>query len=700
LSHQEEGTFMRKSVSQTFNELNKFNSNLRFLLYRERNLRSILTIITLLAVGLVALFHIHDWVSGQYNLQALFLIRTGIILVFLVNLAIALFTKKHSWVRSCVFVGFYISALYCTLIAYLHGGLESHYWGGLSFLLILWFIFIPFSYRSQIFHGIFFILQYYFILYFLSFEPVEWLPVLKWSFFISGTLLTGSVVSVLNNRLSAIAFYSGEAQSEAEKALIESEKKYRNLINQASDGILVVQDGLYKFMNPAFSKITGFKAKELLGKAFINNIAEEYREEIIDIHRRRMRGEPVPNIFTTVGLRKNGSRIYLEFNTSTIEYNGRPASFIIMRDYTEHEKDRRALLENKEALKEANKRLKLHVQNSPLAFIEWNENFEVVEWNPAAERIFGFARNEAIGSHAYELIVPDNLYREIDKVWQNIFNQTGGSFNVNENTTKGGRIITCEWYNTPLKNDEGKVIGLASMAQDITERKKLEAELEKSMAMLEESYSVTREQMESYFSELQIKKTELLQLQKENLQSQFEMLKNQVNPHFLFNSLNVLTSLISVDPETAEKFTGQLSKVYRYVLEHRSDDLVQLSTELEFLKSYTFLLGIRFGDKLEVNYNIDNELLESKVPPLSMQILIENAIKHNIFTSRTPLIIDIFADEENYLNVVNNLQKREKNMESTGLGLINIANRYSYFTEKKTSFGIEDNSFVARIPLL
>jgi LytS/YehU family sensor histidine kinase len=173
-----------------------------------------------------------------------------------------------------------------------------------------------------------------------------------------------------------------------------------------------------------------------------------------------------------------------------------------------------------------------------------------------------------------------------------------------------------------------------------------------------------------------------------------------VNPHFLFNSLNVLTSLISVDPETAEKFTGQLSKVYRYVLEHRSDDLVQLSTELEFLKSYTFLLGIRFGDKLEVNYNIDNELLESKVPPLSMQILIENAIKHNIFTSRTPLIIDIFADEENYLNVVNNLQKREKNMESTGLGLINIANRYSYFTEKKTSFGIEDNSFVARIPLL
>ncbi|HHN48856.1 MAG TPA: PAS domain S-box protein [Bacteroidales bacterium] len=513
--------------------------------------------ITLLALALVAVSHAHDWITGHNNLPVLLIIRTGIILVFLVNLVIGLLAKRHSWVKSCLYVGFYISALYCTLIVYLHGGLECHYWGGLSFLLIIWFIFIPFPYRSQLFHGIIFVMQYYFILFFLSFEPVEWLPVLEWSFFISGTLLTGSVVSVLNNRLSANAFYSSESQNEAEKALWESEKKYQKLINQASDGILIVQDGLYKFINPAFSKITGFEEKELLEKPFINNIVEEHREEILDIHRRRMCGETVPQIFSTEGLKKDGERIYLEFNSSTIEYDGCPAFFIIMRDYTEHEKDRQALLRNKEALKEANKRLKLHVQNSPLAFIEWNEHLEVVEWNPAAEKTFGFPREEALGSHAYELIVPENQYKQIDKVWKNILNQTGGSFNVNQNITKdGSSIITCEWYNTPLKNDEGKVIGLASMAQDISERKRLEAELEKSMAMLEKSYSATREQMESYFSELQVKKTELLQLQKENLQSQFEMLKNQVNPHFLFNSLNVLTSLISVDPETAEKFTG------------------------------------------------------------------------------------------------------------------------------------------------
>lgn len=691
---------MHKSIYHNFRNLNRYNHNEGFLAYRERNLKSILTIITIIGIALVTVFHVHDRMSGFENIRALLYIRTGIISVFLLNLGIALATKKPGIVKACIYTGFYISAFYCTLISYMNGGLESHYWGGLSFMLIIWFIFIPFPYHTQILHGIIFILQYYLILFVLASEPISWLSVLEWSFFLSGTLLTGSVVTVLNNRLSATAYFSGEAQWEAETARKESEKKYQTLINQASDGILIVQDGLYKFMNPAFFKITGFSKEELLGKPFIRNIAEEYREKIMEIHRQRMIGKEVPNIYTLQGLKKDGSRIFLEFNTSTIDFNGRPATYIIMRDYTEHEKDRQALLKNKEALKEANKRLTLHVQNSPLAFIEWNENLEVVEWNPAAEKTFGYTRKEALGSHAYELIVPEHQYKQIDKVWHHILNQTGGSFNENENITKDGRIIICEWYNTPLKNDEGRVIGLASMTQDITERKKLEAELEKSLAMLEKNYSSTREQMESYFGELQVKKNELLQLQKENLQSQFEMLKNQVNPHFLFNSLNVLTSLISVDPETAEKFTGQLSKVYRYVLEHRSDDLVQLSTELEFLKSYTYLLGIRFGDKLLVNYRIDESRLDKKLPPLSLQILIENAIKHNTFTNRSPLIIDIFADEENYLNVVNNFQKREKNMESTGLGLINIANRYNFFTGKKPSFGVKGNRFVARIPLL
>jgi PAS domain S-box-containing protein len=560
---------MRKPVSQSLKELNQFNHDQGFLQYREKNLKRILLVITIIGILLVAVFHTHDWLSGFHDINTLFAVRLGIIMVFITNLAIAHISAKDKVVKWCIYIGFYISAFYCTLISWLHGGLESSYWGGLSFVLIIWFVFIPFPYRNQILHGLIFIFQYYLILYAFSAEPIDWVPVLEWSFFMSGTLLMGTLVTMLNNRLSANAFYSSEAKTEAENAL-----------------------------------------------------------------------------------------------------------------------------------KEANKRLTLHIQHSPLAFIEWNEHLEVVDWNPAAEKTFGFTREEAIGSHAYEIIVPEHQYAGINKVWESILNKTGGSFNVNENLTKDGRTIICEWYNTPLKNGNGKVIGLASMAQDITARKQLEADLEKSLSMLEKNYSTTVEQMQGYFSELQLKKNELLQLQKENLQSQFEMLKNQVNPHFLFNSLNVLTSLISVEPELAEKFTGQLSKVYRYVLEHRSDDLVQLRTELDFLKSYIFLLNIRFGDKLEVNHKLDENNMELKLPPLSLQMLIENAIKHNTFTNRSPLNIDIFVDEENYLNVINNFQKREKNMESTGLGLINIANRYSFLTDRQTFFGVDQQRFIARIPLL
>ena len=190
--------------------------------------------------------------------------------------------------------------------------------------------------------------------------------------------------------------------------------------------------------------------------------------------------------------------------------------------------------------------------------------------------MFGYTRNEAINMHAYKIIVPEEARPHVDKVYMDLINQKGGSYSLNENITKDGQKIICEWYNTPLKDKDGQVIGLASVVQDVTERKRIEEEREKSVAILEKDFSTTKEQMRTYFTELQLKKNELLRLQKENLQSQFETLKNQVNPHFLFNSLNVLASLISVDPEMAEQFTGRLSKIYRYVLEYKSEDLINL----------------------------------------------------------------------------------------------------------------------------
>ena len=194
--------------------------------------------------------------------------------------------------------------------------------------------------------------------------------------------------------------------------------------------------------------------------------------------------------------------------------------------------------------------------------------------------------------------------------------------------------------------------------------------------------------------------TQLLKLQKENLQSQFDVLKQQVNPHFLFNSLNVLTSLIRLEPELAEKFTEHLSKVYRYVLENKDNELVLVSTELDFLDAYLFLLNIRFMGKICVNIKICDDCKNLMIIPLALQLLIENAIKHNSMSKKSPLTIDIFIDDHAFLYVTNNLQERESYLASTGVGLQNIQHRYLLLNLPEPSFEKIGGKFVARIPLV
>jgi LytS/YehU family sensor histidine kinase len=246
---------------------------------------------------------------------------------------------------------------------------------------------------------------------------------------------------------------------------------------------------------------------------------------------------------------------------------------------------------------------------------------------------------------------------------------------------------------------KGKWNGVGIL-RDITNRLKTEEELKKSKENLQDINLDLEQKIEERTLQLTSAKTQLLRLQKENLQSQFEMLKNQVNPHFLFNSLNVLVSLIKLEPDTAEKFTEQLSKVYRYVLENKEKDLVSLETELNFLNAYVYLLEIRFKDKLKITFHLPEDKLSMLLPPIALQLLIENAIKHNTFSKKNPLQIDIHTDEDDYLHVINNLQIRDSRIESTGVGLKNIETRYGYLTDKKITYGIVNDDFEAKIPLL
>lgn len=188
-------------------------------------------------------------------------------------------------------------------------------------------------------------------------------------------------------------------------------------------------------------------------------------------------------------------------------------------------------------------------------------------------------------------------------------------------------------------------------------------------------------------------------LQKEAMQSQLEVLKNQVNPHFLFNSLNVLSSLVYSNPSKAEQFIEKFASVYRYILNIQGKMVVPLKDELDFLKSYLYLQKIRFNEGLIVNINIDEAMKVLYLPPLCLQQLVENAIKHNIVGKERPLTINVYNETTN-LYVVNNLQKREEPLSSTGVGLKNLTERYFHFANVKPEFMEKDHNFVAMTPLL
>ena len=181
--------------------------------------------------------------------------------------------------------------------------------------------------------------------------------------------------------------------------------------------------------------------------------------------------------------------------------------------------------------------------------------------------------------------------------------------------------------------------------------------------------------------------------------AQFETLKNQLDPHFLFNSLNVLSALIDENPDQAQRFTSSMSKIYRYVLDEKDKELVTVEEELDFAKTYCELLKTRFEDSVNFEFNVDENVQKQFVVPLSLQLLLENAIKHNYATSSKPLHIRIFS-ENGFLCIENNLQAREMVKEREGIGLSNIVQRYSLITDRNVYIEKSEQHFKVKVPIL
>jgi len=203
-----------------------------------------------------------------------------------------------------------------------------------------------------------------------------------------------------------------------------------------------------------------------------------------------------------------------------------------------------------------------------------------------------------------------------------------------------------------------------------------------------------------FYFQLQKSVLEKERLLKENMQGQLESLKTQVNPHFFFNSLNTLSYLVQEDTTKAENFIQKLSKAYRYILEIREQELMPLEEELNFLDSYSCLLKERFGENLNIDIDVPNEALSMKVVPLSLQMLFENAIKHNVVSKGKPLTIELTVENGDKVVVKNNLQRKNQVMGSTKVGLENIKNRYRLVSGQEVEIIESADSFIVLLPLI
>ena len=613
---------------------------------------------------------------------------------------------------------------------------------------------------------------------------------------------------------SFITIHDITEKNRMQEELVKSEQKYRTLIDKATDGIIITQNGLLKFVNKAFCNLTQYSEEELLDKPYLNFVDPQDHDKMSSYHSRRMAGEDFQVMYRSKTFKKDGTILNIELNARTSEYNGEPAAFIIIRDISNRVKMEEALVKSEQKYRELAEML-------PQTVYEHDLNGKLTYLNQAGKMCFGIDNldNEI---YVYNHVDPEDLVRMRNNLNQNLSGVPISKGNLYTGIRKSGErfpamifaspmvmdgkpcgvrgiildmtdhvsmqnalaksekkyrtlinkatdgiLITqdgvfrfvnpafCEMiqytekelinkpfidvvdkahhaemlenhkrrmtgesfpsiYRAKLYRKDGKSIMVelnsrttdfegapASfvITRDITDRLQTEEELLKAKAELE----MLNQNLENRVQESTLKLTEantqLIRLQKENLQSQFEVLRQQVNPHFLFNSLNVLTSLIKLEPDLAEQFTEHLSKVYRYVLENKDNDLVSLQTELDFLDAYIFLLNIRFMDKIIVKVDIGEEKRECQILPLALQLLIENAIKHNSMSKRNPLKIEIFIGSDNLLHVENNLQERESHMVSTGVGLRNIAHRYHLLEMPEPEFVKTETRFIARVPL-
>ncbi len=293
------------------------------------------------------------------------------------------------------------------------------------------------------------------------------------------------------------------------KELQESVKKYNLLIENLQEGIWVIDKDAYTtFVNPRMAEMLGYTIEEMIGKHLFSFMDEQGIEIAKRNIERRKQGIKEQHDFEF--LRKNGTQIYVNLSTSPLIENGIYLGAIAgVIDITERRQMEEKIRKNEEYLL-------LQINRMPIGYIVWDSEFRVISWNPEAEQIFGFIRDEVVGKHPYDLIVPKDMQPHVDTIWHRLLEGDNTAHSINENITKDARSIICEWTNTPQRKDK-TVIGVLSMVQDITERKRFEEKIKQKLDEVERmnKLMVGRElKMEELRKEIQSLKLRIKEFEK------------------------------------------------------------------------------------------------------------------------------------------------------------------------------------------
>ncbi len=300
----------------------------------------------------------------------------------------------------------------------------------------------------------------------------------------------------------------------------------------------------------------------------------------------------------------------------------------------------------------------------------------IVMLNPITEQMFGYKEEELIGKKV-EVLMPKRGRKEHVPLRNSYVKHPRKRphgigvevLGLHKDQYEFPVEISLNYYR---KNDE--VYALAVII-DITQRKKKEKELQEALVQIE-------------------------QLKREKVEAELKVLKNQISPHYFFNSLSVIIPLISVDPQKSKEFTERLASTYRYILEIRNKFTVAVEEELSFIRDYEFLQYTRFGDKFVIEYDIGSDDLQKKIIPFSIQILVENAFKHNALYKDNKLIISIKSKNEGIL-VENNINRRvDSKIKSFGIGLKNITSQHDYLSNETPVFKKSESMYQAWIPFI